>query len=86
MLQKVDAHTLRCRLADVTYIPLPRHKGTIAGLMSLVLPEGIRTGQVFKLSVEQYSGLTHKTQGAFQMTIPVKPDPRSCPGKSGNCP
>ena len=79
VLQKVDAHTLRCRLADVTYIPLPRHKGTIAGLMSLVLPEGIRTGQVFKLSMEQYSGLTRKTLGAFQMTIPVKPDPEILP-------
>lgn len=79
VLDKVDAHTLRCRLSDVTFIPLPQRQGTIAGLMSLVLPQGIRTGQVFRFSVEQYSGYTLKTLGAFQMTIPVRPDPEMLP-------
>jgi hypothetical protein len=79
VLKKVDAHTLRCQLADITYIPLPSRKGTIAGLMSLILPPGVRTGQVYKLSVEQYSGYTHKTLGAFQMSIPVRPDPEILP-------
>jgi hypothetical protein len=79
VLEKVDAHTLRCRLSDVTFIPLPSRRGTIAGLMSLTLPQGIRTGQVFKFSVEQYSGYTLKTLGAFQMTIPVRPDPEILP-------
>jgi hypothetical protein len=79
VLEKVDAHTLRCRLSDVTFIPLPSHKGTIAGLMSLTLPRGVRTGQVYKFSVEQYSGYTLKTLGAFQMTIPVRPDPEILP-------
>jgi hypothetical protein len=75
VLAKVDAHTLRCRLADVTFIPLPMNrKGTIAGLMSLTLPHGIKAGQVYRFSVEQYSGFTLKTLGAFQMTIPVRPD------------
>ena len=79
VLTKADAHTLRCRVSDVTFIPLPSRKGTIAGLLSLVLPKGIRTGQVFKFSVEQYSGQTLKTLGAFQMTIPVRPDPEMLP-------
>lgn len=79
VLEKVDAHTLRCRLSDVTFIPLPSRMGTIAGLMSLVLPQGIRAGQVFRFSVEQYSGYTLKTLGAFQMTIPVRPDPEILP-------
>jgi len=74
VLEKVDAHTLRCRLSDVTFIPLPNRKGTIAGLMSLTLPLGVRAGQVYRFSVEQYSGYTLKTLGAFQMTIPVRPD------------
>jgi hypothetical protein len=74
VLHKVNAHTLRCQISDVTFIPLPSHKGTIAGLMSLTLPRGVRTGQVYKFSVEQYSGFTLKTLGAFQMTIPVRPD------------
>jgi hypothetical protein len=80
VLEKVDAHTLRCRrLADVTFIPLPSRQGTIAGLLSLTLPRGVRTGQVYKFSVEQFSGLTLRTLGAFQMTIPVRPDPEMLP-------
>jgi hypothetical protein len=79
VLAKLDQHTLRCRLSDVTFVPLPYRRGTIAGLMSLTLPPGIRTGQTFKLSVEQYSGTTLRTLGAFQMTIPVRPDPEILP-------
>jgi hypothetical protein len=79
VLEKTDAHTIRCRLSDVTFIPLPSRQGTIAGLITLVLPQGIRTGQTFKFSVEQYSGYTLKTLGAFQMTIPVMPDPEILP-------
>jgi tyrosinase-like protein len=79
VLEKVDAHTLQCRLSDVTFIPLPSYKGTIAGLLTVTLPKGVRTGQVFSFSVEQYSGVTLKTLGAFQMTIPVRPDPEILP-------
>jgi Common central domain of tyrosinase len=81
VIEKVDQHTFSCRLSDITFIPLPRVKGTIAGLLSLTLPPGIRTGQVFRFSVEQYSGYTLKTVGAFQMTIPVKSDPEILPGE-----
>src|SRR5205807_5126869 len=49
-------------LSDVTFIPLPTRKGTIAGLMSLTLPPGVRVGQVYKFTVEQYSGQTLKTR------------------------
>jgi Common central domain of tyrosinase len=80
VLSKVDEHTLACRLADITFIPLPGgRKGTLAGLMSLTLSPGVRTGQIYRLSVEQYSGVTRKTLGAFQMTIPVKTDPEILP-------
>jgi hypothetical protein len=80
VLTKVDAHTLACSLADITFIPLPGgRKGTLAGLMSLTLPPGVRTGQLYRLSVEQYSGFTRKTLGAFQMTIPVRTDPEILP-------
>jgi hypothetical protein len=89
VLEKVDAHTLRLRLADVTFIPLPSFQGTIAGLLSLTLPPGIRRGQLFKFSVEQYGyrlsrsfeDNTFKTVGAFQMTIPVRPDPEILPAE-----
>jgi len=80
VLSKVDNHTLACRLADITFIPLPgRRRGNLAGLMSLTLPPDVRTGQVYRLSVEQYSGVTQKTLGAFQMTIPVRADPEILP-------
>jgi hypothetical protein len=80
VLRKLDANTLGCRLADVTFIPLPMNrKGTIAGLISVTLPDGIRAGQVYRFSVEQYSGFTLKTLGAFQMTIPVRPDAEILP-------
>jgi hypothetical protein len=80
-VEKIDAHTLRCRLSDVTFIPLPSRQGTIAGLITLILPRGIRTGQTFKFNVEQYSGSTLKTLGAFQMSIPVGTDPQILPGE-----
>jgi hypothetical protein len=80
VLTKVDAHTLACRVSDVTFIPIPGGRtGNRAGLMSVTLPPGVRTGQTYRLSVEQYSGSTHKTLGAFQMTIPVRTDPEILP-------
>ena len=82
VLTKLDAHTLACQLADVTFVPLPGgRKGTVAGLLSLTLPPKVRTGQVFKLSVEQYSGYTLKTLGAFQITIPVRTDAQILPNE-----
>jgi hypothetical protein len=79
VLSKLDNHTLGCRLADITFIPLPGGRGNLAGLISLTLPPKVRTGQVYRLSVEQYSGVTQKTLGAFQMTIPVRTDPEILP-------
>lgn len=53
-LEKVDDHTLRCRTAGVTYVPIPPG-GTIdlAGLITLNLPTGIREGQTFRIVVRQ---------------------------------
>ena len=82
VLSKLDAHTLSCQLADIAFLPLPSgRKGTVAGLLSLTLPPGVRTGQVFRLSVEQYSGYTLKTLGAFQITIPVRTDAQILPNE-----
>jgi|GEM_PF-534490 len=82
---KVDENTISVRVADVSFIPLPaRSSGNLAGLMTLTLPEGIRVGQTFKLSVHQCSGIAllrraRKILGAFQFTIPVKTDPEILP-------
>lgn len=85
VLTKVDANTISVRVADVTFIPLPaRPAGNLAGLVTLTLPQGVRVGQTFKLSVQQYSGIAashraHKMLGAFQFNIPVQPDPDILP-------
>jgi hypothetical protein len=82
VLEKIDAHTLRSRIADRTFIPLPGNRpGYLAGLISLTLPAGITTGQVYKLSLQQYSGINHKVLGAFQITIPVRTDPEILPNE-----
>ena len=79
VLEKVDAHTFRCKLSDVTFIPLPPLKGNVAGLLSLTLPNGVKAGEVYRFSVEQYDGNTLKSMGAFQVTIPVARDEEILP-------
>jgi len=84
-LEKVDANTISMKVADVTFIPLPaRQLGNLAGLLTLTLPPGVRAGQVFKLSVQQCSGIVlprraRKMLGAFQFNIPVSPDAEILP-------
>lgn len=53
-LTRVDDHTIRCKTAGVTYIPIPAAIGVdLAGLITLELPPTIRKGQVFRLVVRQ---------------------------------
>jgi hypothetical protein len=53
-LEKVDDHTLRCRTAGVTYLPIPQGGSLdLAGLITLDLPAGIREGQIFRIVVRQ---------------------------------
>ncbi|HKE26555.1 MAG TPA: tyrosinase family protein [Bryobacteraceae bacterium] len=90
VLGKADDHTISIKVADATYIPLPaRPAGNLAALMTLTLPAGIRVGQLFKLSVQQSSGIVypgraHTMRGAFQFTIPVNTDPEILPAATRN--
>ena len=82
VLEKLDDHTVGCKVADVTIIPLPSaEEGNLPGLLSVTLPPGIRTGQTFRLSAQQISGGQNKILGGFQMTIPVKSDPEILPSE-----
>jgi hypothetical protein len=89
-LAKVDDHTISIKVAGATYIPLPaRPPGNLAGLMTLTLPQGIRVGQLFKMNVQQYSGIAiagraHRILGAFQFNIPVNTDPEILPTATRN--
>src|SRR5271157_1374931 len=53
-LERVDDHTVRCKTAGVTYIPIPSG-GTLdlAGLITLDLPFNIHKGQTFCLVARQ---------------------------------
>jgi hypothetical protein len=56
-LQRVDAHTLRCRAEGITYVPVPAGAPIDhAGLLTVDLPPGVKRGQRFTVVVRQ---LTH---------------------------
>lgn len=58
LLTAADAHTLRFPAAGVTYIPVPPGTGvTLAGLLTLDLPDGIRKGQTYTASVRQLTSV-----------------------------
>jgi hypothetical protein len=79
-IERLDANTIAVSVADVSYVPLPaRAGGNLAGLITLILPEGIRAGQTFKLNIQQASGVklagrARRTLGAFQFNIGVTTD------------
>jgi len=60
-LRRVDAHTIGVTVSDISFIPLP---GEVArpspGLLTLELPESVRTGQRFHLDVQQHAGPTYR--------------------------
>jgi hypothetical protein len=71
-LERVDAHTVRCLPADVTYLPLPLGRTrNIPALLTLELPDGVRRGQLFHVVVHQVSGRARHILGSVQMSIPV---------------
>ncbi len=58
LLKKVDDNTLECIVTDISYIPIPGNNlKPFAGLITLQLPQGVRDGQLFKVDVQQHSGL-----------------------------
>jgi hypothetical protein len=72
-LEVADGETLRVRVeGDVTFVPVPGGRAQpIAGLLSIELPEGVRKGELYTVSAHQWSGLTRRMLGAFQVTIRV---------------
>jgi len=66
-LTAVDANTIQCQVVSpVTYIPIPPGTGgSFAGLLTVDLPTGIKTGDVFEVVVRR---ITTK-----QITVPTPP-------------
>jgi hypothetical protein len=59
-LSRVDAHTLRCPAAGLTYIPLPVGPAdSLTALLTLDLPDGIRKGENFRVVVRQITSVSY---------------------------
>ncbi|MEM7059544.1 MAG: galactose oxidase early set domain-containing protein [Pseudomonadota bacterium] len=75
-LRRIDEHTVTFELGPVNYVALPGGRElNIASLLSVTLPLGIAKGQVYTLSIKQYSGRTLRWVGAFDLRIPVETGP-----------
>lgn len=54
--KKQDEYTISFVVKDTSYIPLPPSDKPYAGLLSLQLPQSVRTGQQFFVDAQQHSG------------------------------
>jgi hypothetical protein len=71
VLHKVDAHTLAIDPADTTFVPIPgARQNSHAGLITLTLPNNVRTGQVFRVDFQQIARL-RRFNGSFRLTVPI---------------
>ena len=48
-----DANTIKSPSGPVTFVPIPRNTGLLAGLLTVDLPTGVRRGDVYSLVVRQ---------------------------------
>lgn len=95
-LARIDEHTLKCATGGITYLPIPFTDGNLPGLLTVDLPEGIKTDQVFKVVVRQVTGDSpvattarapvrkpgvRHIVGSFQLTIPVRAKADILPGQ-----
>ena len=79
VLHKVDANTLTIDLADTTFVPiLGAAKNSYAGLITLTLPDGVRTGQVYRADFQQIARL-QRFNGSFRFTVPIGNETRMLP-------
>ena len=57
LLIRIDSHTVGCDANGILFLPLPMRANAVApGLLTLRLPTTVRTGQTFRVDVEQHSG------------------------------
>ena len=60
-LSRVDSNTVACSVEDITYIPLPSLiQAAVPALLTLELPQSVRTGEQFEIDVQQHSGPTFR--------------------------
>ncbi len=87
-LKRIDEHTIKFDTGGISYLPIPFVDGSIPGLLTIDLPEGIKKGEVFTVVVRQVTGARQQHDlrlkmreqlvncrhivGSFQLTIPVR--------------
>lgn len=72
-LEKVDEHTIRCRIGDISYVPLPAEAPRqVAGLLTIILPPDVKTGESYRVIVRQHSPRRGRIVGTFELVIPVR--------------
>ena len=69
LLTAIDAHTIQCPAAGVTLVPVPAGRGRYAGILSVNLPLGIKRGDIYDISVQQF-------ETAFAQQTQPPPSPR----------
>ena len=70
LLSAIDAHTIQCPAAGVTLVPVPAGQGRYAGLLSVDLPLGIKRGDIYDISVQQFEA------ASAQQAPPPPPPPQ----------
>lgn len=72
----VDDHTLRFRVANHTWVPIPGGSGeNLPALLSIRLPDSVVSGQRFRISIHQVDGRTCRILGSVEFAI-RSPAPR----------
>lgn len=71
-VRSIDEHTLGLTPEGVTHLPIPNLGAQrLAGLLTIRLPDTIKTGQIFTVDVLQVRSPAGIVVGAFQLMIPV---------------
>jgi hypothetical protein len=72
VLGRVDEHTLRLLVGNITYVPVPSGRlNHIPALCTFQLPPDLVRGTVYHVIVQQMEGHTRRIIGSVQITIPI---------------
>jgi hypothetical protein len=72
----VDKHTVTFRVGDSATMPLPGGRTlNIPALVRVQMPDTVRYGETYRISVHQIDGRSGQTIGSFEITIPVSDGP-----------
>jgi hypothetical protein len=63
----VDAHTISCPAQGISYVPVPRVSGNLAGLIDVVLPSNVKIGDKLTVAVTQ---LANQSANLPIVTVP----------------